>query len=657
MGERRFHVARDLEGERARAAELTDHLGLAMSNVHRIAGLDRALEIVWALGEQQNVVLEWPEGKRGWRLGGTGELRVRVRRAGDLFDLDGGVEVDGKRVALSDLLHAVRAGRRFVQVTPTRFARIEDELRGRLQRVSDRLLLDKKKNTVSVGLANVEVADELVADDDAIEADDAWRDVLCRMRAAQGESPTVPSGLNAELRDYQRDGFLWMARLASWGAGACLADEMGLGKTVQALAILLHRRDEGAALVVAPTSVLDTWTTEAERFAPELDVRLYHGPKRARQLDGAGPGTLLLTSYDVLARDAKALGELLLGTVVLDEAQAIKNARTQRAKAARGLQAKWRVALTGTPLENHLGELWSLFRVVSPGLLGPWTHFREHFALPIERDGDVEAQQRMARRLRPFLLRRTKAQVATELPPRTEVILPVELGAAERQLYDAVRQDAASDLVAQAAAAGQEGTGQRFDVLAAITKLRRMACHPRLVTDQWEGSSAKLDAFLELAQDLRDGGHRALVFSQFTTHLALVRRALDLRGWDSLYLDGSTPARQRGGLVRRWQEGEAPLFLISLKAGGTGLNLTAADYVVHLDPWWNPAVEDQASDRAHRIGQDKAVTVVRLVAQDTIEEKVLALHRDKRDLAHALLGGGELAAKLSVGELMELVRE
>ncbi len=636
--ETRVHAQRDLPGEKEAARQLADDLGLGPRTRHHIGELDRALEVVWALGERDDVVVEWPEGKRGWKLAGTGVLKVQVRRAGDLFDLGGGVEVEGKQVPLADLLEAVRAGRRFVRVTATRFARIEKTLRERLEKTSDALLVQgKKKDQVAVGIAQMDVVDELVDDLGEIEADDEWREVLERMREASTLEPELPEELQAELRDYQLEGFQWMARLGSWGAGACLADEMGLGKTVQALAMLLRRKDEGPALVVAPTSVMENWADETERFAPSLEVRLYHGPKRAAVLEDIGPGVVLLTSYDVLARDGDELSDHVFGTLVLDEAQAIKNARTQRAKAARQLQAKWRLALTGTPLENHLGELWSLFRVISPGLLGPWAHFREHFALPIERDGEQEVREKLAARLRPFLLRRSKAQVAKELPPRTEVVLPVELGEAERTLYDAMRTEAVEALVADAAGKA-EGEGEnRFALLAAITRLRRLACHPRLVTERWEGSSAKLDAFLELAADLREGGHRALVFSQFTSHLALVRRALDLRGVESLYLDGSTPAKRRGSLVRQWQEGDAPLFLISLKAGGTGLNLTAADYVFHLDPWWNPAVEDQATDRAHRIGQTKTVNVYRLIAKGTVEEKILELSAKKRALMENVL--------------------
>ncbi|MEO0326775.1 MAG: DEAD/DEAH box helicase, partial [Myxococcota bacterium] len=480
--------------------------------------------------------------------------------------------------------------------------------------------------------------------------------LLARARAAPDVDVALPEGFEGELRDYQREGYEWLSRLAHWGAGAVLADEMGLGKTIQTLALLSRRASEGPALVVAPTSVGPNWMAEAARFTPSLKTRAYRGPKREAMLADLSPGDVLVTSYDVLARDGERLAGIPLGTLVLDEAQAVKNVRTRRAQAAAGLQAGYRVALTGTPLENHLGELYSLYRIVAPGLLGSWPSFRQRYALPIERDGDDATRARLAARLRPFLLRRTKDAVAPELPPRTDVVQPVELSEAERRLYEAARRDALTSLAdvptSGRTKAAKEG---RFAILAALTRLRRLACHPRLVDASSTVRSSKLAAFLELTDELRQSGRRALVFSQFTSHLAIVREALDLRGIDSLYLDGSTPAGKRARLVERFQEGESGLFLISLKAGGTGLNLTGADTVVHLDPWWNPATEDQASDRAHRIGQTRPVTVVRLVAQGTIEEQVLALHDQKRELADAILEGSDRAARLSKDELVGLL--
>ncbi|MEM7604887.1 MAG: DEAD/DEAH box helicase [Myxococcota bacterium] len=651
----RVHARRDLSRERTHMRSMLDVLGLAPISSQRIAGLDAALDVLTALQQRDDVRIEWPEDRGAWTVGQASDLRVRVRRAGEWFGVDGGAEVDGQQVPLAALLQAVRRDEKYVRVSKTRFARIEDSLRNRLEDASDALVIDGQE--VQAGLASLRAVDEL----GVVEADDAWREILGRVEAAESLDPAVPDGLQADLRDYQQEGFSWLCRLASWGAGACLADEMGLGKTVQALAVLLARKNEGPSLVVAPTSVCPGWQREASVFAPELDVRMYRGARRERLLANLGPGTLLITSYDVLARDGDGLAAIPMGTVVFDEAQAIKNARTRRAKAARNLDASWRLALTGTPLENHLGEVWSLFRTVSPGLLGPWEHFRRHYALPIERDGDAAAQRKLVQRLQPFLLRRTKAQVASELPPRTEVLHPVELSERERRLYDASRDEAIQGLGAAAEPEGEEKAkgkkkgSERFAVLAALTRLRRLACHPRMVVPSWSGSSAKLDAFLELASELAREGRRALVFSQFTSHLSIVREALDFRGHTSLYLDGKTPAKKRGALVEAWQEGSDPFFLISLKAGGTGLNLTAADTVIHLDPWWNPAAEDQASDRAHRIGQDKPVTVVRFVAQGTIEEKVLELHQEKRDLADALLAGGDTAAKLELADLKALL--
>ncbi|MDH5493145.1 MAG: DEAD/DEAH box helicase, partial [Myxococcales bacterium] len=459
------------------------------------------------------------------------------------------------------------------------------------------------------------------------------------------------SGLQADLRDYQEEGVHWLLRLERWASGACLADEMGLGKTVQALALLLHRGKAGPSIVVLPTSLSDGWASEATRFAPALRTIVYRGPERAALLEGLGPNDLLLCSYEVLVRDLETLSAIEWSTTVFDEAHALKTYRTRRARAARELRSGFRLALTGTPLENHLGELWSLFGILLPGLLGPWPRFRRRFALPIEEDGNAARRAGLVRVLSPFLLRRTKAQVARELPPRTDVIQPVELSADEMALYEAERRRAVREL----GSAGEEESG-RFAMLAALMRLRRLACHPALVHPGSTIPSSKLEAFLELVTDLHSEGHRALVFSQFTSHLGIVRDALNRRGVQLLYLDGSTPAAHRSELVRQWQEGDLPIFLISLKAGGTGLNLTAADTVIHLDPWWNPATEDQASDRAHRIGQTLPVTIIRLIARGTIEEKVLALHDEKRDLARGILEGSESNAKLEIKDLMALLR-
>ena len=432
-----------------------------------------------------------------------------------------------------------------------------------------------------------------------------------------------------------------------------LGDQPGLGKTVQALAAILARAGAGPTLVIAPTSVCTNRVREARRFAPSLNPIPFRDTDRGEAITRLGPNDLLIASYGLVVRHAEELARKTFSTLVVDEAQAIKNAATRRARAVRDLDADWRLALTGTPIENHLGELWSLMRTVAPGLLGSWEQFRERFAVPIERDKNPARRRSLGRVVRPFILRRKKSEVAPELPSRTEIRHTVTLSTAERRLYDDTRLAAVAELSSPGSGPPEQ---KRFRVLAAITRLRQLACNPRLLHPESTTPSAKLSGFLELVDELRDGGHRALVFSQFTSHLALVRQALDERKVSYLYLDGQTPESGRTQRVDAFQRGEGDLFLISLKAGGTGLNLTAADYVVHLDPWWNPAVEDQATDRAHRIGQTRPVTVYRLVAKGTIEEAILALHEDKRDLVAGLLDGSDAAGRLSTDELVDLIR-
>ena len=360
---------------------------------------------------------------------------------------------------------------------------------------------------------------------------------------------------------------------------------------------------------------------------------------------------MLLTSYDLLLRDRERLEGVAFATQIVDEAQLVKSARTARWKAVASMSAELRVALTGTPVENRLGDLWSLFQLIAPGLLGGWARFRARFAVPIERYADEDRAAALRALVSPFILRRTKRDVAPELPSRTEVVHRVELSQAEQDLYEAAAREARRALAKRR----KDDNGRTAQVLAELTRLRQLACHPRLVLDDARLESSKLHALVRLTGDILPRGHRALVFSQFTRHLALVRDALTAAGATCLYLDGSTPAAERARLVERFQAGEAQVFLISLKAGGTGLNLTAADYVVHMDPWWNPAAEDQASDRAHRIGQDKPTTIVRLVAEGTIEEKVLALHGDKRRLAESILAGAHTSSPLDAAALEELL--
>ncbi|MBW2732965.1 MAG: DEAD/DEAH box helicase [Deltaproteobacteria bacterium] len=372
---------------------------------------------------------------------------------------------------------------------------------------------------------------------------------------------------------------------------------------------------------------------------------------RAATLAGLGAYDLLIVSYGLLAQDIDALAKVHFSTAVLDEAQAIKNATTQRAKAARRISAACRVVTTGTPVENHLGEIWSQMHFLNPGLLGGAKQFEERFGRPVQRDGDKEAAAQLRRLLRPFILRRTKSQVLEELPPKTEIVLRVTPSGKELAFYEAVRQRALARV-----ADGKADAKQRMRLLGELMRLRRAACHPRLVDPKTTIESAKLEGLLELIRELREAGHKALVFSQFVGHLTLVRERLDAANVVYQYLDGRTPTKKREAAVAAFQRGEGDLFLISLRAGGLGLNLTAADYVIHLDPWWNPAVEDQASDRAHRIGQRRPVTIYKLVMAGTIEERILEMHGDKRELAAQLLAGSETSTTLSVEQLRELLQ-
>jgi SNF2 family DNA or RNA helicase len=361
---------------------------------------------------------------------------------------------------------------------------------------------------------------------------------------------------------------------------------------------------------------------------------------------------LLVCSYGLLQQEVERLAQVQWRTIVLDEAQAIKNPGTKRAQAALALRGDFKMMLTGTPIENHLGELWNLFRFSNPGLLGSLEHFNQRFATPIERDQDAGARHRLRKLIQPFILRRLKSEVLEALPPRTEILRRVELGAEEMALYEALRQQALARL---AKLDGDEGR-KPLQILAEIMKLRRACCHPRLALPDTDLSGAKLAVFEDILDELLENRHKALVFSQFVDHLAILRAALERKGVAYQYLDGSTPGPERKQRVDAFQAGRGDVFLISLKAGGLGLNLTAADYVIHMDPWWNPAVEDQASDRAHRIGQQRPVTIYRLVAQGTIEEKIVALHHHKRDLAEQLLEGTGTSGKISAEELLELLQ-
>jgi superfamily II DNA or RNA helicase len=658
-GERgeRGYVRRDLAGEPARVRALLAALPLEGAEegppwCFQLPDAQAALALVAALQEPPpGLEAEWLDERPAIsRAPGAEALRVQIEKKRDWFGIAGELKLETGRLELAVLLDAARRQQRFVRVDPRRWIELSDALRRQLLAIADQVFAARAHLELSPGA--VPAIRALTEAGARVDAAPAWKLATERLATAIALRPRPPAKLAGTLRDYQVLGHAWLARIAAWAGGACLADDMGLGKTIQAIALLLDRARHGPALVIAPTSATYNWLDELRRFAPTLRPVLY--TEQRGQLAALRKHDVVVASYGLLVRDADALAAVRFGTLVLDEAQALKNPGTHRARAARRLDAGFRLALSGTPLENHLGELWSLCSIICPGLLGSWEQFRERFATPIERGKDPEARAALARVLRPFLLRRTKAEVARELPPRIEIAVPIALSAEEQAMYDDARLAAVAELTGQGADAA--GEDRRFAILAALTRLRLLACHPRLHDPTSKLPSSKLRRLLELLEELRSEGHRALVFSQFTSHLALVREELERVGLRALYLDGATPAAERAARIRAFQAGDGDAFLISLKAGGTGINLTAADYVIHLDPWWNPAVEDQATDRAHRIGQTRPVTVYRLIARGTIEEQILALHRDKRALVAGVLEGTGAAARLSARDLLALLR-
>ncbi|MGB5832177.1 MAG: DEAD/DEAH box helicase, partial [Thiohalocapsa sp.] len=612
----------------------------------------------------------------GWRIEIDAGFRFRVAELGDWaidieqtetgrwLDLGLGIEVDGERVDLLPLLVAAiqrqpselsleaRAGQQDEAMLPLRLddgrlimmpARRVKPILSTLVELYDPERPLSKDGRVRLSRLQAAQLAELEAADPALtwRGGEAARDWGRKLRSFGGLEPVQPpTELAAELRPYQRQGLDWLQFLRAYDLGGVLADDMGLGKTVQTLAHLLVERASGRAdrpsLMIAPTSLMFNWTREAERFAPSLKVLLLHGNDRRRRFRSIGEQDLVLTTYTLLTRDLDILSAQDWHLLILDEAQAIKNPRSKAAQAAGMLNARHRLCLTGTPLENHLGELWSLLDFLMPDVLGDERRFRRLFRTPIERHGDGERNQQLRRRVAPFLLRRTKEAVATELPPKTDILREVPLASGQRDLYETLRLALHEKVRAEVERKGMAQSG--IIILDALLKLRQVCCDPRLValeSARKVKGSAKLELLMTLLPELLDEGRHVLLFSQFTGMLELIETELMRLGLsdkrDFVKLTGRT--RNRAAPVDRFQAGEVPLFLISLKAGGSGLNLTAADSVIHYDPWWNPAAERQATDRAHRIGQDKPVFVYKLLTEGTVEQRVAELQARKQALA------------------------
>ena len=621
---------------------------------------EQALGLVEGLPAHAAIAeVDWPKGKRLRTVSvDAGKLGITVSKERDWFRVSGQARLDeGLVVQLETLLAAAREKSRFLPMGDGVYVALTRALKQKLLDLA--AVAETDKHGSKVPQIAAAWLDE-VLDGTELEAGADFRQAIERLRAAQSVEAKLPKTLQADLRPYQEDGYQWAMRLAAAGMGGCLADDMGLGKTLQALAVMLERARGGACLVVAPTSVCGNWLAETLRFAPGLNPRIYSEAdegEREQLIAEAGPQDVLIVSYTLLQLAQERFAGRSWHTLVADEAQAIKNAATKRSQAVFDLPADFRLALSGTPVENRLAELWSIMRFANPGLLGTIGRFNERFAGPIERNRDREAQHVLKRLIGPFVLRRTKAQVLQDLPPRTELVLSVTPDAAEAAHYEALRRQAINDVSGlnenlSAAQAGQA----RFNILAQLTKLRRAACDPRLTSPEFGIAGAKVQAFAELAAELTANGHKTLVFSQFVDFLQILRAPLDAAGIRYQYLDGATPAAERSKRVAAFQAGDADLFLISLKAGGFGLNLTAADYVVITDPWWNPAAEDQAMGRAHRIGQQRPVTVYRLVSKGSIEERIVDLHHEKRALADSILDEGDASTLPATDDLIALIR-
>ncbi|WP_028215509.1 DEAD/DEAH box helicase [Paraburkholderia mimosarum] len=676
------------DAEKKRLMELR-RSGLQKISASRVQSMQSLPDAMLGLTEPDawyafvNDVLPVLRGK-GWRVTMTAGFRFNVieidaidgtaHHAGDgWFDLEMGITVGDRTERLEPLLAELfRRDRRWLSGELDTIA--DDEMIELRTNRSERLRLraDRLKPVVrilvdlfeSVGEGSLRISELDAGRLEALNDTGRWqfhgdasiRQLAQRLQAGPGlaEVP-VPRGLQAELRAYQHQGLSWMQFLREHNLSGVLADDMGLGKTVQTLAHVLAEKESGRldrpALIVLPTTLVHNWREEARRFAPGLKVLDLNGPQRRERFDQIDEHDLILTTYALLWRDQAILAQHDYHLLILDEAQYVKNATTKAAATIRELRARHRLCLTGTPLENHLGELWSQFDFLLPGFLGSQKDFTKRWRTPLEKGGDTVRRELLARRIRPFMLRRRKDEVATELPPKTVIVRTVDIEGAQRDLYETVR--AAMQEKVRTAVAAQGLARSHIIVLEALLKLRQVCCDPRLVKLEKAAQvreSAKLDLLLEMLPELIDEGRRVLLFSQFTGMLALISAALEKAAIPYVILTGDTTDRMTP--VQRFQQGEVPLFLISLKAGGVGLNLTAADTVIHYDPWWNPAAENQATDRAHRLGQDKPVFVYKLIAAGSIEEKIVALQEKKAVLADSILSeDGAGAVKFSADDL------
>lgn len=653
---KRVCVERNMEQEMENYNRLLDNTGeiLLGRGVMQLDAWELLTVIDYVRMHPEDYVMEWPEGHpmRIYNHSSTGSYSGTIKKnANGWFEMEGEVQLnENTKVSVQQLLEMMGSHRsRFIKLNDEEYIALSDRLHKQLMALD--AFVSRTRGKLHISPFTAALLDSSVINGQLnFTVDPELKEIRQRIIDASSYTPDVPETLNATLRAYQTEGYHWISRLNHWGAGALLADDMGLGKTVQTIAFLLSKASEGPALVVAPASVAPNWLTEFQKFAPSLHVEMLNfAANRSTCIADAKAGDVIVTTYGLLLSVKDFITKKDWTTAVLDEAHVIKNRGAKTSGVAMQLKTKYRIMLTGTPVQNHLGELWNLFQFVNPGLLGSYEDFNRRFITPIEIGKDKARQKDLDRLVHPFMLRRTKEKVLAELPEKTDIYNIVQLTEEEMAVYEVIRERAEELLM-------NETEKVSLNTLAELTRLRQASCSAELIEKNWKGKTSKIEALIEALEPIVESGDAALVFSQFTSFLAIVKRELKNAGIPYIYIDGTVSVKERQKLVEQFQNGECPVFIISLKAGGLGLNLTRANYVFHLDPWWNPAIEQQATDRAHRIGQHHPVTVYHFLAANTIEEKIRRMHETKRDLADNILEGTDMSGKITGKELLEMVR-
>ena len=602
-------------------------------------------------------IVEWPDGEQLKFKGilTESDIDIEVKSDTDWFAVEGKAKLGVDIFSLDQLIAACCKDSHdgFVRIGEDEYIHMTDTLRRHIAELDAILNMgDRKEKSVPKYLVGALASSLGEMNQNTDGGYKAFRD---KMKKAYDTDVKIPDGLQATLRPYQEEGFKWMTHLDSWGAGACLADDMGLGKTLQALTFILSKAENGPSLIVGPKSVIPNWVAEIRKFTPSLNVVVLNDtPHRAEAIEEASAYTVVLCTYGVLTTESALLASRTWNVVCLDEAQQIKNRNTMVSQAAMDLEAQSRIILTGTPLQNHVGELWNLMQFINPGLLGKWNVFRDTF---VNWQLDEEHRTVLKEMTQPFILRRTKQQVLKDLPEKIEGTHYVSMTEKEEEVYETMRQRVELKFKKNKSKSERE-IAKELDIayFTELMKLRLASCDMHLINSRWRYDSSKVKALMEILETLMEvEDNNILVFSQFTSFLSIVKAEIEKRQWDYHYLDGQTSMKKRQEMVEEFQQGNKRLFLSSLKAGGLGINLTRANYVILLDPWWNPAIENQATDRAHRIGQKRCVSVIRLISQHTIEEKILRLHESKQTMSDDLLEGTADSYKLSYDDILEMV--